>query len=76
MAELRRHFRPEFLNRVDDIVLFKSLDFREIKAIIDLLTKDLAGRLKDRHIQLGLSDPCQGIHRKSSLRSRLWRHDR
>lgn len=59
MAELRRHFRPEFLNRVDDIVLFKSLTFDEIKAIIDLLTRDLAARLKDRHIQLGISDPAR-----------------
>jgi ATP-dependent Clp protease ATP-binding subunit ClpB len=55
MSELRRHFRPEFLNRVDDIVLFKSLTFGEIKAIIDLLTRELAERLKDRHIQLSLS---------------------
>jgi ATP-dependent Clp protease ATP-binding subunit ClpB len=59
MAELRRHFRPEFLNRVDDIVLFKSLTFDEIKTIIDLLTKDLAGRLKDRHIELSISDPAR-----------------
>ena len=59
MAELRRHFRPEFLNRVDDIVLFKSLTFDEIKAIIELLTRDLAGRLKDRHIQLSISDSAR-----------------
>ncbi len=59
MAELRRHFRPEFLNRVDDIVLFKALTFDEIKAIIDLLTKDLAGRLKDRRIDLSVSDAAR-----------------
>ncbi|HQN18474.1 MAG TPA: AAA family ATPase, partial [Syntrophobacteraceae bacterium] len=59
MAELRRHFRPEFLNRVDDIVLFKSLTYEEIKSIIELLTKDLAGRLKDRHIELSLSDQAK-----------------
>ena len=59
MAELRHHFRPEFLNRVDDIVLFKALTFAEIKAIIELLTRDLSGRLKDRHIQLSISDPAR-----------------
>ncbi len=57
MTELRHHFRPEFLNRVDDIVLFKALTLEEIKAIIELLTRDLAGRLKDRHIQLSISNP-------------------
>lgn len=59
MSELRRHFRPEFLNRVDDIVLFKALSLDEIKAIIGLLTKDLAARLKDRHIKLRISDAAQ-----------------
>jgi len=57
MTELRHHFRPEFLNRVDDIVLFKALTLEEIKAIIELLTRDLAGRLKDRRIQLSISNP-------------------
>jgi ATP-dependent Clp protease ATP-binding subunit ClpB len=66
MAELRRHFRPEFLNRVDDIVLFKALTFNEIKAIIDLLTKDLAARLKDRHIQLSISDPAREFIAKAA----------
>jgi len=66
MAELRRHFRPEFLNRVDDIVLFKALTFNEIKAIIDLLTMDLAGRLKDRHIQLSISDPAREFIAKAA----------
>ena len=59
MAELRHHFRPEFLNRVDDIVLFKALTVEEIKAIIELLTRDLSGRLKDRHIQLSISDAAR-----------------
>ncbi|MHC1743418.1 MAG: ATP-dependent chaperone ClpB [Syntrophobacteraceae bacterium] len=55
MAELRRAFRPEFLNRVDDIVLFKPLTLDEIKKIIDLLTLDLGKRLKDREISLELT---------------------
>ena len=55
MSELRRHFRPEFLNRVDDIVLFKPLTLEEVEKIIDLLTQDLARRLKDRHVKLEMS---------------------
>jgi len=66
MAELRRHFRPEFLNRVDDIVLFKSLTYSEIKAIIDLLTKELADRLKDRRIQLRLSEQAKEFIAKAA----------
>ena len=56
MAELRHAFRPEFLNRVDDIVLFKPLTREEIRQIVDLLTRDLAKRLKARRITLELTD--------------------
>jgi len=56
MGELRRNFRPEFLNRVDDIVLFKPLTLEEIKAIIDLLTHNLSKRLADRRITLEISE--------------------
>lgn len=55
MNELRISFRPEFLNRVDDIVLFKPLNKAEIKHIIVLLTEDLRQRLSNRHIGLELS---------------------
>ena len=48
MGELRRHFRPEFLNRVDDIILFKPLTIEEIKKIIDLLAEDLMKRLQGK----------------------------
>src|SRR5262252_677038 len=55
MREMRQHFRPEFLNRVDDIVLFKPLTIAEIERIVDLLTAELRKRLADRDIQLVLS---------------------
>ena len=61
MSELRRHFRPEFLNRVDDIVLFKPLTLEEVEQIIDLLTQDLARRLKDRHVKLEMSAAARGF---------------
>jgi ATP-dependent Clp protease ATP-binding subunit ClpB len=56
LKELRAHFRPEFLNRVDDIVLFKPLRMDEIKQIVDLLMADLRRRLAERKITLELTD--------------------
>ncbi|MFC5262362.1 ATP-dependent chaperone ClpB [Kribbella qitaiheensis] len=52
MDELRRHFRPEFLNRVDEIVLFKPLTMAEIERIVDLMFDDLRTRLADRRMTL------------------------
>jgi ATP-dependent Clp protease ATP-binding subunit ClpB len=59
MGELRRHFRPEFLNRVDDIVLFKPLTIEEVEQIVVLLTQDLAKRLEDRCIGLEITAPAR-----------------
>lgn len=56
MRELRQSFRPEFLNRVDDIVLFKPLQKEEIEKIVLLLTEALRDRLRDRRIDLELTD--------------------
>ena len=55
LQELRSAFRPEFLNRVDDIVLFKPLSKAEITHIVVLLTDDLRKRLASRHIGLELT---------------------
>jgi ATP-dependent Clp protease ATP-binding subunit ClpB len=52
MDELRRGFRPEFLNRVDEIVLFKPLTIAEIERIVDLMFDDLRTRLADRRMTL------------------------
>ncbi len=59
MRELRTHFRPEFLNRVDDIVLFRPLRLEEIERIVDLQTEDLRKRLADRGVRLELSEPAR-----------------
>jgi len=59
MNELRAHFRPEFLNRVDEIVLFKPLTLEEIKKIVDLQLDLLRQRLAARSIQLQLSDSAK-----------------
>jgi ATP-dependent Clp protease ATP-binding subunit ClpB len=59
MAELRVHFRPEFLNRVDDIVLFKPLTLPEIEKVVDLLVADLRRRLADRRLSLELTEAAR-----------------
>jgi ATP-dependent Clp protease ATP-binding subunit ClpB len=56
MNELKAGFRPEFLNRVDDIVLFKPLHIDEVMKIADLLAEQLKQRLKDQHITLQISE--------------------
>ena len=59
MGELRRQFRPEFLNRVDDIVLFKPLTQREIEQIVDLMFDELRARLADRRMKLEVSEQAR-----------------
>jgi ATP-dependent Clp protease ATP-binding subunit ClpB len=59
MSLLRSHFRPEFLNRVDEVVLFSPLLLEEIKKIIDLLLADLRKRLEDRKIDLDLTEQAR-----------------
>jgi ATP-dependent Clp protease ATP-binding subunit ClpB len=61
MAELRGHFRPEFLNRVDETVLFKPLTLAEIEQIVDLQMEDLRRRLADRQITMELSEPAREL---------------
>jgi ATP-dependent Clp protease ATP-binding subunit ClpB len=56
MGELRRHFRPEFLNRVDDIVLFTPLNETEIERIVELMFDDIRSRVADRRMTVVLSD--------------------
>ena len=56
MGELRRHFRPEFLNRVDETVLFRPLRREQIKSIVYLLLESLQKRLMERKIAITLTD--------------------
>ncbi|MCI8580663.1 MAG: ATP-dependent chaperone ClpB [Dorea sp.] len=59
MAELRNHFRPEFLNRLDETILFKPLTKTDIYDIIDLLVKDVNRRLADREIRISLTESAK-----------------
>ncbi|WP_433416651.1 ATP-dependent chaperone ClpB [Microtetraspora malaysiensis] len=61
MAALRRHFRPEFLNRVDDIVLFKPLTEAEIERIVDLMFGEIRARLAERRMTLEVSEEARRL---------------
>ena len=59
MADLRDHFRPEFLNRIDDTVLFKPLSLEEITEIVDLLLDSLNKRLEDRKVSVVFTEAAK-----------------
>jgi ATP-dependent Clp protease ATP-binding subunit ClpB len=61
MAELRGHFRPEFLNRVDDTVLFRPLTRGEIENIVELMLADLRLRLAERNMKLEVSEAARRL---------------
>ena len=59
MGEMRRYFRPEFLNRIDDIVLFSPLTQAQIEQIVELMFNELRARLAERRISLEISDEAR-----------------
>ncbi|OOB77958.1 MAG: ATP-dependent chaperone ClpB [Epulopiscium sp. Nuni2H_MBin001] len=59
MVRLRQHFRPEFLNRLDEIVLYKPLSSKEITQIVDLLIQDLQKRLSDKQLNLEVTNEAK-----------------
>jgi ATP-dependent Clp protease ATP-binding subunit ClpB len=61
MRELREHFRPEFLNRVDDIVIFRPLGAAQMSKILDLRLNELSKLLEDRQISLELTEPARQL---------------
>ncbi len=60
LEELRGHFRPEFLNRVDEIIVFHALTEEHLKQIVEIQLGSLRKRLADRHIDLELTDRARG----------------
>jgi len=59
MEEVKRTFRPEFLNRVDEIIVFRSLTEENLKDIVDLMIKDVASRLEENDIALEVTDAAR-----------------
>ena len=61
MRVLREHFRPEFLNRVDDIVIFRPLGTAQMSKILDLRLAELSKLLEERQISLELTEPARQL---------------
>ena len=61
MNKLKQHFRPEFLNRIDETIIFKSLSKENISGIVDLMVNDLNKRLAEQEIQIRLSDAAKDV---------------
>ena len=61
MSEMKHRFKPEFLNRVDDIIMFTPLNREEIKQIIDIFMQGLRNRLADREIKIELTDAAKEV---------------
>jgi ATP-dependent Clp protease ATP-binding subunit ClpC len=59
--ELKSHFRPEFLNRVDDIIVFQQLDKEEVMQIADLMLKSVQERLVEKNITLNFTDKARRL---------------
>jgi len=58
---LRAHFRPEFLNRIDEVVIFKRLNDKQLSKIVDLQLSQVARRLEEKKIRIELSDSAKAV---------------
>jgi len=61
MSELKRNFRPEFLNRVDEVIVFHSLTKKEIKKIVDLMLNEVKELLKEKEIKLEVTEKAKDL---------------
>jgi len=61
MEELKRSFRPEFLNRIDEVIVFHSLSREHVKAIVDLMIRRVEGQLKSKDLDIELTDRAKEV---------------
>ncbi|QEK11132.1 ATP-dependent Clp protease ATP-binding subunit [Crassaminicella thermophila] len=61
MSELRRNFRPEFLNRIDEVIVFHALEQEHINEIVELMIKDLTKRMKELNIKIEISEAAKKL---------------
>jgi ATP-dependent Clp protease ATP-binding subunit ClpB len=73
LAELKRHFRPEFLNRVDDVIIFQSLDESELARIVDIQLGRLDQRLAQQNLTLDVDAAAKKLLGSEGLRSAIRR---
>ena len=67
MAELKKEFRPEFINRIDEIIVFHKLNDDEIKQIIDLMLKQVQNRLKEQNINVVIDESVKELIAKQGI---------
>lgn len=67
MDELKKTFRPEFLNRIDELIVFHSLSQEHISEIVDLMVKELQNRLRDQEIEFTLTDEAKAFLAKEGF---------
>ena len=67
MAELKREFRPEFINRIDEVIVFHKLNDDEIKQIIDLMLKQVQERLKEQKINIKIKESVKDLIAKQGI---------
>jgi len=67
LGELKSHFKPEFLNRLDDMVVFNPLGLEQIKGIVDLFFSDIQTKVEERNISLSLSDEAKTLIAESGF---------
>ncbi|MBX9695854.1 MAG: ATP-dependent Clp protease ATP-binding subunit [Cyanobacteria bacterium] len=65
MEAMKKSFRPEFLNRIDEIIVFQQLTKEEIRKIVDLMASDLQSRIKSQGMDLVITDECKDLIAKS-----------
>jgi ATP-dependent Clp protease ATP-binding subunit ClpC len=59
--ELKRHFRPEFLNRIDEVIVFKELEKAEVKEIVSLMIRRVEEQLKSQDVEIELTDAAKDL---------------
>ena len=67
MGELKKEFRPEFINRIDEIIVFHKLTDEDIKQIIDIMLKQVTKRLKEQNIDLTVDDKVKDLIAKKGV---------
>lgn len=67
LDELKRTFRPEFLNRVDELIVFKSLSTEDLEQIVNLMLKDLAGRIAEHGLQIEVTPEAKALLTKEGF---------
>ncbi len=67
MAELKKEFRPEFINRIDEVIVFHKLNDDEIKQIIDLMLKQVQNRLKEQNINVVIDESVKELIAKQGI---------